>query len=147
VFAALWRWSGTFAAEALSKSRSVPVFASLAFVWVNCILLRTIHYWAGVEYEWNAMARSVLVQSGFSLLWTATAFVLMLYATRRQRRQVWILGAALLGVVVVKLFLNDLSNTGTVARIVSFIGVGAGLLVIGYVAPVPPGETEREAGC
>ena len=54
-------------------------------------------------------------------------------------------GAALLGVVVVKLLLNDLSNTGTVARIVSFIGVGAGLLVIGYVAPVPPGETERTA--
>jgi uncharacterized membrane protein len=86
-----------------------------------------------------------MAQSGFSLLWTATAFVMMLNATRKRRRHLWMVGAALLGVVVLKLFLNDLSSTGTVARIVSFLGVGAGLLLIGYVAPVPPGETERPA--
>jgi uncharacterized membrane protein len=145
VFAALWRWSRTFDAHELSTSMNVPVFAGLAFVWINCILLRSVHYWAGVPYEWEALSRSVLVQSGFSLLWTATAFVLMLNATRTKRRQLWMVGAGLLGVVVVKLFLNDLTNTGTVERIVSFLGVGAGLLVIGYVAPVPPGEVERQA--
>jgi uncharacterized membrane protein len=47
-------------------------------------------------------------------------------------------GALLLSIVLAKLFFNDLGNTGTVARIVSFIGVGVLLLVIGYVAPVPP---------
>ena len=31
----------------------------------------------------------------------------------------------------------DLSGTGTVTRIVSFIGVGVLMLVIGYVAPLP----------
>ena len=50
-------------------------------------------------------------------------------------------GAALLGVVVLKLAVNDLGNTGTVARIVSFIGVGVLLMVIGYLAPVPPKVT------
>ena len=45
------------------------------------------------------------------------------------------------GITVLKLFVNDLGNTGTVARIVSFIGVGVLLLVIGYVAPVPPKVT------
>jgi len=39
---------------------------------------------------------------------------------------------------VVKLFLVDLSNVGTVERIVSFIGVGVLMLVIGYLLPVPP---------
>jgi uncharacterized membrane protein len=43
-----------------------------------------------------------------------------------------------MGVVVVKLFLVDLSNVGTVERIVSFIGVGVLMLVIGYLSPVPP---------
>ena len=43
-----------------------------------------------------------------------------------------------MGVVVVKLFLVDLGNTGTLERIVSFLGVGLLLLVVGYVAPVPP---------
>lgn len=54
--------------------------------------------------------------------------------------------AALLAVVVVKLFLVHLANTGTIARIVSFLGVGVMLLVIGYVAPVPPGARETEKG-
>ena len=47
--------------------------------------------------------------------------------------------------MLLKLFLNDLGNTGTVARIVSFIGVGVLLMVIGYVAPVPP-KALREEG-
>jgi uncharacterized membrane protein len=47
--------------------------------------------------------------------------------------------------VVGKLFLVDLSNTGTVARIVSFVGVGVMLLVIGYAAPVPPGAKEADS--
>ena len=34
-------------------------------------------------------------------------------------------------------FLVDLSNVGGIARIVSFIGVGVLMLVIGYVAPLP----------
>jgi len=140
--AALWRWSRTTEMTTLPMK---PLAGALAFLWVNCVMLRTFHYWAGIAYEWSALWSSVLVQAGFSLLWTATALVVMLSATRGNRRQLWMAGAALLGVVVVKLLLNDLSNTGTVARIVSFIGVGAGLLVIGYVAPVPPGETERAA--
>ena len=41
---------------------------------------------------------------------------------------------------VMKLFVIDLGNTGTVARIISFLGVGALLLVVGYYAPAPPRE-------
>jgi uncharacterized membrane protein len=29
---------------------------------------------------------------------------------------------------------------------VSFLGVGALVMLIGYVAPVPPGEAERQGG-
>jgi uncharacterized membrane protein len=46
-------------------------------------------------------------------------------------------GAALLVVVVAKLALVDLSNSGSIARIVSFMGVGGLMLVIGYLAPLP----------
>jgi uncharacterized membrane protein len=140
--AALWFWSRSFDEEHDLNRKGVQILAAFAFVCVNCVLLRTIHYWADVPYEWPALSRSVLVQSGFSLLWTASAFVLMLYATRNARRKLWMVGAALLAVVVLKLFLNDLASTGTIARIVSFLGVGAGLLAIGYVAPVPPGDRE-----
>ena len=40
--------------------------------------------------------------------------------------------------VVIKLFLVDLSNTGTIARIISFIVVGILMLLIGYLSPLPP---------
>jgi uncharacterized membrane protein len=62
----------------------------------------------------------------------------MLIATRRAVRGAWIGGAALMAVVVAKLFLVDLSGVGTVERIVSFIGVGVLMLLIGYLSPVPP---------
>jgi uncharacterized membrane protein len=52
-------------------------------------------------------------------------------------------GAALLAAVVLKLLLVDLSGTGTLTRIVSFIGVGVLMLVIGYVAPLPAKPEER----
>ncbi len=84
------------------------------------------------------MLHSVLVQAAFSLLWSLLALAIMVFATRTALRELWIVGAALMGVVVVKLFLVDLSNVGTVERIVSFIGVGVLMLVIGYLSPVPP---------
>jgi uncharacterized membrane protein len=45
--------------------------------------------------------------------------------------------------VVAKLFVVDLSNVGTIARIVSFIGVGVLMLVVGYFSPVPPKVREE----
>ena len=53
-------------------------------------------------------------------------------------RGVWITGATLMAVVVLKLFFIDLSNVGGMERIVSFIAVGVLMLVIGYFSPVPP---------
>jgi uncharacterized membrane protein len=62
----------------------------------------------------------------------------MLWATRTARRPLWFVGVALMGVVVLKLFIIDLSSIGTVERIVSFIVVGLLMLVIGYFSPLPP---------
>ena len=47
-----------------------------------------------------------------------------------------------MGVVVAKLFVIDLDGVGTIERIVSFIGVGVLMLVIGYVAPLPAKSEE-----
>lgn len=114
------------------------LFGSALFIWANGVLLRTLHHWADVPFRLDAMLRSVLVQAAFSLFWSLLALGLMVVATRRAWRELWLLGAVLMGVVVGKLFLVDLSNAGTVERIVSFIGVGTLLLVIGYFSPVPP---------
>ena len=117
--------------------------AAAAFVWVNAVLLRALHHFAGVPFDLERMLRSDLVQTSFSILWTLIALATMVLATRRGLRAAWLAGGGLLLVVVAKLFVVDLSNVGTVARIVSFIGVGLLMLVVGYFSPVPPKVSEE----
>lgn len=128
--------------------RAAPAWlGATAFIWANGVLLRSMHHWADVPYRLDAMLRSTLVQASLSVFWTLLAMGAMVLANRRRTRVLWVCGAVLLGVVVVKLFLIDLERTSGVERIVSFIAVGILLLVIGYIAPVPtraearPGET------
>ncbi|MBL0124027.1 MAG: DUF2339 domain-containing protein [Betaproteobacteria bacterium] len=121
------------------------LFAAGAFLWVNAALLRTVHQWVGVPFELHALLDSRIAQAALSLLWTSTALVLMMAAGRKQSRPLWMAGAALLGLVVLKLFVNDIGTSGT-ERVVSFIGVGLLLMVIGYVAPVPPRASIEEKG-
>jgi uncharacterized membrane protein len=108
------------------------------FIWANGVLLRSLHHWADVPYRLDAMLHSTLVQASLSVFWTLLAMGAMVFANRRRARPLWVCGAVLLGVVVVKLFIIDLERTSGVERIVSFIAVGILLLVIGYIAPVPP---------
>jgi uncharacterized membrane protein len=56
----------------------------------------------------------------------------------------WLAGAGLLAVVVLKLFFVDLASLDTLRRIVTFLGVGLLMLVIGYVSPLPPAASVRE---
>jgi uncharacterized membrane protein len=109
-----------------------------AFAWANGALLRTLHHWAGIPYELDDMLRSTLAQSAISVFWTLLAVGAMLVATRSARRPLWMAGAFLLGVVVLKLFMFDLSQLAGIERIVSFLAVGALLLAIGWFSPVPP---------
>ena len=119
------------------------VLAASLFVWLNTIIVRTVHYWGKVPFHFDAMFDSALLQTSLSLCWSLTALGSMVFATRRGLRPVWLTGGALLAAVVVKLFAVDLSGVGTVGRIVSFIGVGLLMLLIGYLSPVPPQAGEE----
>jgi len=115
---------------------------AIAFIGLNGSLLRALHHWAAIPYDLDAMLHSTLVQAALSIFWSTLALGAMVTATRLRVRALWVVGAALMAVVVAKLLLVDLSNTGTVERIVSFIGVGVLMLLIGYVSPVPPKTSE-----
>ena len=118
--------------------------ALLAYLWFNLALLRTVSHYINIPYEAEPMFASQFVQALLSLVWSVTALVMMRYAARRTLRAVWIGGAVLLALVVAKLFLIDLSNVGGVERIVSFVGVGALMVGIGYLAPYPTTEATPE---
>lgn len=144
VAAALWLRSEAGRATVADARIGHTALAACTFVWLNAMLIRVFHHHGGVPYRIDAWMDSNAVQAGLTLLWTVTALAAMWWAAKRGMRPVWVAGAALLAVVVVKLLLVDLSGSGTVARIVSFIGVGVLMLVIGYVAPLPVKE-ERHA--
>lgn len=116
--------------------------AALGFLWLNGVVARGVHYYSGVPYYSESLYQSVIFQAAIAALWSLIALTATVWATRSGNRIVWGCGAALLGLVVVKLFVVDLSGTGTVARIVSFLSVGILMLVIGYFSPMPPRNDE-----
>jgi uncharacterized membrane protein len=118
----------------------------LAFVGLNGVIARATHFYGGVPFDVDALWASARYQTAVSIVWTAAALTAMLGARWLRERAVWFVGAALLALVVGKLFLVDLNDVGTIARIVSFIVVGMLILVVGYVSPLPPRATPEARG-
>ncbi len=118
--------------------------AAGVFLWLTAVVARTVHHLANVRYDGEAMFRSDLFHAAIAVLWGLLALGCMVASNRLKRRTVWFAGAGLLAVVVVKLFMVDLSGSGTVSRIVSFLAVGGLMLVIGFFTPLPPAESKGE---
>lgn len=116
-----------------------------AFIAINTVWLRVAHHFAEVQWDVAALFNSFLVQTGYAILWTLLALGLMVLAHRRAQRSLWSVGAGLLGLTLIKLFLIDLSNAGGAERIVVFIAVGTLMLVVGYLAPLPPKPPAQKA--
>ncbi len=109
----------------------------IVFVFSTVVLARSMHFYIDVNYEVYALSRSIIFQMALSVMWGVMAMAVMLTSKYLQNRTVWIAGASLMGIVVLKLFLVELSRSGTIERIISFIVVGILLLLIGYFAPLP----------
>ncbi|HBJ4213854.1 TPA: DUF2339 domain-containing protein, partial [Acinetobacter baumannii] len=101
------------------------------------------HYWATPLWSASIWTNGV-VQLSLTLLWVILAFVLTTYSSRKMIRQLWFVGAALLGIVVLKLILLDLSQSATLTRVISFIGAGGVMLIIAYLAPLPPSSSVQK---
>ena len=120
-----------------------PQVAALGSALLGLFLLtmsvaRAVHHWGGVPFDLELLAGSIVLQAALSIVWGFAALAGMLLGARSRRREIWLAGAALMGIVVAKLFIVELGSAGTVGRVVSFLGVGSLLLVVGYFAPVPP---------
>jgi uncharacterized membrane protein len=127
-------------------SRMPQLFlGGLALLLSTASVIRIVHHISGVAWHPGTLFDSVGVQSSLSIYWAILGLGGMIFGTKRADRFVWIVGAGLMAIVVLKLFVIDLGNSDTVARIVSFLGVGLMLLVVGYFSPVPPKQPQRIA--
>ncbi len=115
---------------------------ALAFFWINTVVARAVHHYAGVPYPIDRIVESDAFLTIVTILWTVIALCLMGYATRKALRTYWMIGAGLLAVVILKLFLVDMGNLALLGRMVTFISVGVLMLVIGYFAPLPPRQAD-----
>ncbi len=113
-------------------------------VFSSVVVVRGLHhYWATPLWSASIWTNGV-VQLSLTLLWVILAFVLTTYSSRKMIRQLWFVGAALLGIVVLKLILLDLSQSATLTRVISFIGAGGVMLIIAYLAPLPPSSSVQK---
>ena len=80
---------------------------------------------------------AVAVLVGVETYWRI-ALAAMVAGVVRANRGIWIAGAAWMALVVAKLFLVDLASLTALSRVISFIGVGVLLLIVGRFAPVVP---------
>jgi len=118
------------------------MLGGLCFIWLTAVLIRSMHHTVDIRFDLSAMAVDTRVQSAISILWTVIGMGAMLFASRRNLRPLWIVGASLVAVVLVKMFFVDLGASGTVERIVSFLVVGSLLVATGYFSPIP----QKQAG-
>ena len=132
-------------APTVARRNALLVIGVSLFALVTATVMRTAHHWSDVPWQLDELLASMRVQASLSIVWTLMALALMIGGHLRMRREVWIAGAALIGVVVAKLIFVELSDRGSMARIVSFIGVGMLLLVVGYFAPLPPKHSDNMA--
>lgn len=150
VLAAVFQWTrlGLPQLGLSAPQLRIPVQAVLGaslFALLTMAVCRTAHHWGGVPFDAFALRESMLVQAGLSIVWALIALGLMIAGHLRGRRDFWLVGAVLLVVVVIKLFLVDRSNSGGLERIISFIGVGVLMLIVGYFAPMPPRRPATES--
>lgn len=136
---ALWRWLR------IENDTLLPGLYGIAFLWISAEVARLVHHWGGVPFNAHTMLSSSMLQAGLSMLWTAIATSLMVYASRANLRRLWFGGFGLLVFVGLKLMAVDLSNKGTVLWTVSLIGIALLIIAASYFSPVPPGD-ERTDG-
>ncbi len=128
----------------ISANILLKAIGIIGFWVLSSMLVRTLHAYASTPL-WNDGAWSNdTVQTSLTILWTLTALIATFMSSRNGKRFWWFMGIGLLGVVVLKLVLVDLSQTGAILRVISFLVAGSLILLIGYLAPLPP-EHEKES--
>ena len=149
IFAALFAWLWRLAQAGVVPNTlraGYVAMAALIFLWINAGLPRVWLTRCGASRRDQRPIWLCHVAGDLSILWTLLAMVLMFAGTHRGQRWMWLTGGGLLSLTVAKLLLVDLSRTGTLGRIVSFIVVGLLMLLIGYFAPIPPRGARADTG-
>lgn len=123
------------------------VWTGLVFIWLNSVILNTMHAWLNIPLTWNEIVNSPIIQLSLSTFYAIFSLITMIIATSKKWRYVWFIGFGLIIFTTVKLLLIDLANINTIERIITFIVTGFILLLIGYLSPLPPKSDVSKPSC
>jgi uncharacterized membrane protein len=77
-------------------------------------------------------------------VWSLLGVSAWIMGSKRQRYPLWLGGAMLMGIVLLKMVLIDRHYLGDLAGVVAVLIVGLLLVGVGYVAPSPPRRSGKE---
>jgi uncharacterized membrane protein len=140
-----FRQAGAEGNALLDQSFRAQLLAIVGFALMTSMTLRGVHFLGGVDWDSDAMMRSALAQACLSVVWCLAGLAAMLTGARRRSRPIWIGGACLVGLVIVKLILIDRTHLKDLHAILGVLAVGSLLMVVGYFAPNPPKQVEAES--
>jgi len=143
--ALLLAWYRRAAAEGgtvFTAEQRARVLAAAGVLLLTAITLRGAHFLGNVPWT-EELWRSALAQAALSIVWTIAGIAAMLLGKQRGSRAVWLGGALLMGVVILKLLLIDRSHLHDLAAIVGVLVVGVLFVAVGYFAPAPPRVAEQ----
>ncbi len=109
------------------------------FLCLTMMITRSICYYTHISFSAVGILSSPFLQTIISVIWSGTAFIIMLFSARAKRERENSLGTLLLFLVAAKLFLVDIHLSTELERICSFMWVGGIMLLAGYYLPA---ETE-----
>ena len=127
--------------QSLQALRRVWPYAGFALV--TSATLRAVHHLRGEP--WSAeIFDSGVSQMALTFVWSLLGVGSWIVGSKRGDRRLWMGGAVLMGVVLLKLIALDRHYMGDKAGIASFLGVGLLLVGVGYIAPSPPKPVESQ---
>jgi len=118
-----------------SKSSDASVEAAFLTVTINffALLALSLEFWDYFGSGPRSVNHSLAQHLSISILWTAYAGLLLLLGMQRQSALLRWEALFLLGVVVIKVFLYDLSFLDRAYRILSFFILGTALLIVSFL--------------
>ncbi|WP_445005507.1 DUF2339 domain-containing protein [Halomonas mongoliensis] len=140
----LWRLQRDPICPARLQERGVLALALAAFALLSLEVLRGAHL-LGLGPWSPSLLEHQAVQTALTLLWSVLGVSGWILGSRRRLREVWLVSALLMAVVLAKLVLVDRTHLGNLLGIASFIGYGLLCIAVGYIAPAPPRQAREPA--
>lgn len=120
-----------------------PIWVGTGFLFLTLATLRAVFHLHGEAWS-TRILDSGFAQTSLTVVWSLLGVSAWIIGSRWGRRPLWLAGAGLMGLVLVKLILVDRQYMGNIPGIVSFLAVGLLLVVVGYFAPSPAQAEESK---